>query len=57
MEIGLGPLPGRWRIDWQAFASCVAAREQREAEDEREELGHTFEVEEAAAEWPSLHQG
>ena len=56
MEIGLGPLPGRWRIDRQAFASYVAAREQREAEDEREEPGRALEVE-AAAERPNLPQG
>ena len=57
MEIGLGPFPGRWRIDWQAFASCVASREQREAKDEREELGRALEVEAATAEWPGLPQG
>ena len=57
MEIGLGPLPGRWRTDRQAFASCVAAREQRGVEDEREELGHALEVQAAAAEWLGLHQG
>ena len=55
MEIGLGPLPGRWRIDRQAFASCVASREQREAKDEREELGRAFKVK-AAAEQPGLPQ-
>ena len=57
MEIGLGPFPGRWRIDRQAFASCVASREQREAKDEREELGRALEVEAATAEWPGLPQG
>lgn len=49
MEIGLGPLPGRWRIDRQAFAFCVVTREQREAEDEREEPGRALEVQAAAA--------
>ena len=54
MEIGLEPLLGRWRIDRQAFASCIATQEQREAEDEREELGRTLEVEAAAIERPCL---
>ena len=57
VEFGLGPLPGQWRIDQQAFASCVAAREQREAEDKREESGLALEVQAAAAGWLGLHQG
>ena len=57
MEIGLGPLPGQWRTDRQAFASYVAAREQREAEDEREESGRALEVQATAAKWLGLHQG
>ena len=57
VEFGLGPLSGRWKIDRQAFASCVAAREQREAKDEREEPGRALEVQAIAAGWLGLHQG
>ena len=57
MEIGLGPLPSQWRTDRQAFASCIAAREQKEAEDKREEPGRALKVQAAAAGWLGLHQG